>query len=393
MAKPLNFDIADDSGANVRADLNNVFESIIQNHGYGSEPTARVAYMWYANTVSGKMGFYKTANSGDTNEFISLTGGNFYGPDGSAGTPTYTFTSMASSGFFKSSTNQIGVSTNGSMVAEFKPNSVEFSGDVIVSRTGADSLLQIDTGVNTQDAILDLVADTTHTDYGLRLRRQKTPNGASDLQHRGTGSLNISTQDSASLVFLTADSGRFQIEPTGNLTAIGSDTINASNHEGSIAARGYSTRNGVATDSGTVPATVSANTGNLFNFWWDGNDAYFFIDNTRLGHIDSSTTSDYRIKREITTLAVDAIERVKKLRPISFKYRDYDIYKQSEAVHEGFIAHEVGEIIPDACKGKKDEGLQIITLAPIVATLTKALQEAVAKIETLETKVAALEAS
>ena len=94
----------------------------------------------------------------------------------------------------------------------------------------------------------------------------------------------------------------------------------------------------------------------------------------------------------MTTLAVDAIERVKNLRPITYQYKDYDIYKQSEAIHEGFIAHEVGEVIPDACKGKKDEGLQIIGIAPIVATLTKALQEAVAKIEVLETKVAALEA-
>ena len=62
-------------------------------------------------------------------------------------------------------------------------------------------------------------------------------------------------------------------------------------------------------------------------------------------------------------------------------------------MHEGFIAHEVSEIIPDACKGEKDKGLQLIGIAPIVATLTKALQESVAKIETLETKVAALEAS
>ena len=122
------------------------------------------------------------------------------------------------------------------------------------------------------------------------------------------------------------------------------------------------------------------------------NNAHFYIDNTRLGAINSSTTSDYRIKRDITTLAVDGIERVKKLRPVTFKYRDYDIYKQSEAVHEGFIAHEVGEVIPDACKGTKDEGLQLLEIAPIVSTLTKALQEAVAKIETLETKVAALEA-
>ncbi len=393
MSKPLNFDIADDSGANVRTDLNNVFESIIRNHGYGSEPSARVAYMWYANTVSGRMGFYKTANSGDTYEFISLVNGNFYGPNGSAGTPSYTFTNSGSSGFYRSASNQIGVSTNGSLVFEFKANQVDCAGDLFIQRSGADSQLTISTGVNDQDSIIDLVADTTNTDFGLRIRRQKTSTGASDLIHVGTGAFNIFTQDAASMVFATSNAGRFSIEPTGNLRCFGSDSHLASTHAGSIAAKGIAMRNGVQTDNGTNPATVSSHTGNLFNFWWDGNDAYMFVDNTRLGHIDASTTSDYRIKRNVATLAVDAIERVKKLRPITFQYKDYDIYKQSEAVHEGFIAHELGEVIPDACKGTKDEGLQFIGIAPLVATLTKALQESVAKIETLETKVAALEGS
>ena len=162
---------------------------------------------------------------------------------------------------------------------------------------------------------------------------------------------------------------------------------------GVICTRGFNCRTGYETDSGNGNA-ASANTVNNFNFWWDasGSDAYFYIDNTRLGHIDASTTSDYRIKREVTTLDVNGIDRVKQLRPVSYKYTDYEIFKSSEVVHEGFIAHEVGEVIPDACKGEKDKNLQNIGLAPLVATLTKALQEAVAKIETLETKVAALEA-
>ena len=392
MAKPNDFVIDNASGANVRTDLNNVFESIVQNHGYGSVPTTKVAYMWYANTVSGRMGFYKNPTSGGRHEFISLADGNFFGPDGSAGTPSYTFTNSASTGFYRSASNQIGVSVNGTKVAEFKADVVEFAENVTVTNTGSDAQFEVNTNVNNLDAIIDLAADTTYSDHGLRLRRIGGANSTSEIRHRGTGNLELTTQEAAPIVFSTTNTNRFQIKSGGSLVPIGSSFANASVVSGAVCGIGFGTRTGVTTDSGNSNA-ASTSTSNLFNFYWDGNDAYFYIDNTRLGHIDAGTTSDYRIKRDITTLAVDGIERIKKLRPVTFKYRDYDIYKQSEAVHEGFVAHEVSEVIPDACKGRKDEGLQIIGIAPIVATLTKALQESVAKIETLETKVAALEAS
>ena len=67
----------------------------------------------------------------------------------------------------------------------------------------------------------------------------------------------------------------------------------------------------------------------------------------------------------------------------------------SDTVKEGFIAHEVGEIISSGCEGEKDAENQIQTLQldAIVSVSTKALQELIAKVETLEAKVAALEGS
>tara|TARA_B100001093_G_scaffold375135_1_gene360178 strand:+ start:5416 stop:6597 length:1182 start_codon:yes stop_codon:yes gene_type:complete len=390
-SKPANFEVANASGATVRGDINDIFDAIGRNNGYGSVPTTPLPYMWYANTSTGRLGFYKAVTSSGRHEFISLADGNFYGPDGSAGSPSYTFSNSASTGFYRSASNQIGVSVNGSMVTEFKADVVEFAENITVTNSGADSQFQVSTGVNDQDAIIDLAADTTYPDYGLRLRRIGGATSISEMVHRGTGYLQITTQEAAPIVFSTTSANRFEIKSGGSFCAIGASFANATLTNGGICGKGFGTRTGADTDSGNNNA-ASASTGNLFNFYWDGNNAHFYIDNTRLGAINSSTTSDYRIKRDITTLAVDGIERVKKLRPVTFKYRDYDIYKQSEAVHEGFIAHEVGEVIPDACKGTKDEGLQLLEIAPIVSTLTKALQEAVAKIETLETKVAALEA-
>jgi hypothetical protein len=71
------------------------------------------------------------------------------------------------------------------------------------------------------------------------------------------------------------------------------------------------------------------------------------------------------------------------------------LIKGDDRVREGFIAHEVAEVIPSGVEGEKDAENQVqsLNIDAIVSVLTKALQEAVAKIETLEAKVAALEAS
>ena len=65
---------------------------------------------------------------------------------------------------------------------------------------------------------------------------------------------------------------------------------------------------------------------------------------------------------------------------------------------EGFLAHEVQEVVPTAVSGEKDaeitevgEGIQIMDYGKVTPVLVGALQEALAKIEALEAKVAALE--
>ena len=106
------------------------------------------------------------------------------------------------------------------------------------------------------------------------------------------------------------------------------------------------------------------------------------------------TSSDYRLKENIVAVP-NAIERAKQLNPVRFNF----IIEPGETV-EGFIAHELGQVIPESCYGEKDavneDGSvkpQTIAQEKIIPLLTAALKEAIAKIETLETKVAALEAA
>ena len=105
-----------------------------------------------------------------------------------------------------------------------------------------------------------------------------------------------------------------------------------------------------------------------------------------------NTSSDYRLKENEVSIS-DGITRLKTLKPYRFNF------KGESATVDGFFAHEV-TAVPEAISGTKDEVdsddnpvYQGIDQSKLVPLLTAALQEAVAKIETLEAKVAALECS
>jgi hypothetical protein len=99
------------------------------------------------------------------------------------------------------------------------------------------------------------------------------------------------------------------------------------------------------------------------------------------------TSSDYRLKENIVNIT-DGITRVKQLQP-----RRFNFIVDNTKVLDGFIAHEAQTVVPEAVSGEKDgEEMQGIDQSKFVPLLTAALQEAIAEIETLKTKVAALEA-
>jgi len=115
-----------------------------------------------------------------------------------------------------------------------------------------------------------------------------------------------------------------------------------------------------------------------------------------------NTTSDYRLKENAVSIS-DGITRLKTLKPYKFNFKS-----DTSTVVDGFFAHEV-TAVPEAVTGTKDEiasedndllGVkqgepiyQRIDHSKLVPLLTAALQEAISKIETLEAKVAALEAA
>jgi hypothetical protein len=110
-----------------------------------------------------------------------------------------------------------------------------------------------------------------------------------------------------------------------------------------------------------------------------------------------NTSSDYRLKENIVPMT-GSIDRLKGLKPSKFNFIDQDVSRDATITVDGFIAHEVSDIIPEAITGEKDgldyEGnpeYQSIDQSKIVPLLTSALQEAISKIESLEARIKALE--
>ncbi|MGY3119136.1 hypothetical protein ACVWXQ_003073 [Bradyrhizobium sp. S3.14.4] len=144
---------------------------------------------------------------------------------------------------------------------------------------------------------------------------------------------------------------------------------------------------------------------NGWNFYWSTSVLQGWVDNVNLGNV--SFTSDYRIKKDVADLP-GMWETVKALRPIKYTHTDFTPPAQMELQASrstgemqhfvvgddierwGFIAHELqGTLVQSAATGVKDQPDLIQSPNPftIIAALTKALQEAMARIETLEAKV------
>lgn len=151
---------------------------------------------------------------------------------------------------------------------------------------------------------------------------------------------------------------------------------------------------GTNTSAGSAGGAVLVNsaTNYLFGFFYGTLPSSYVV----VGYITSNgtgvsygTASDYRLKENVQPLA-NSIGRLKQLNPINY------LWKADPALgtQEGFLAHELQAVIPEAVNGQKDavdaQGNirpQQVDLSYVVPLLTKALQEAVSRIETLEAEV------
>jgi hypothetical protein len=205
------------------------------------------------------------------------------------------------------------------------------------------------------------------------------------------GGTNIATKTSSSLEFSTNDTERMRIDSSGNLLV--GTTSNST-----YPSRGYFVGN--ATYGGLSVSAPGDGLGYPVYFV-DSNATsasqqivHFDRGSSTVGFITTTNTtttyssaSDYRLKNTIAPIT-GALSKVALLKPCTYKWN----IDGSEG--QGFIAHELQEVCPIAVYGTKDAidangnpEYQGVDTSFLVATLTAAIQEQQAIIESLKARL------
>ena len=150
----------------------------------------------------------------------------------------------------------------------------------------------------------------------------------------------------------------------------------------------------VRTNSAAVTMTRKGNAGRALDFYSGTSFAGgIYVNGANSVQFQNS---DYRLKTDVNSIT-DGIDKVKQLNPVYYKWKDTG---DTVNTQNGFIAHEVQSVIPTLVFGEKDatidekgQGYQGLNYTGFTPTAIAAIKELIAKVETLEAKVAALEGS
>ena len=252
------------------------------------------------------------------------------------------------------------------------------SGNVGVGNTSPSQKLTVEGTANNQNSEIKITASGVASGY---------------LGSNSNG-LNIGT-DSHNIVFKTGVTGggsvgatgteRMRISSAGEINVAGKSS-NANNIGNTYfhvqnANRGHDLRF-AKSESGSFDALVFYHNGSAVGYISYGNSSTSY-----------NTSSDYRLKENVTAIT-SATDRLNQLNPVRFNF-----IVDPDTTVDGFLAHEVQDIVPEAITGTKDavddDGnavMQGIDQSKLVPLLVATIQEQQTAIEALTARVTALEA-
>ncbi len=299
------------------------------------------------------------------------------GVDGSAGTPALQGADT-NTGMFFPAADTIAFTTAGT-----EDMRIDSSGNVGIGTTSPQRKLDV-TVNDTTTAQLFLRNNNASYASGIIVYNAGGEasifrhNGGSDTSYGGANSLNVGTITNNNFAFITNNTERMRIDSSGNLlvgtTSVSGGRVNV------LAAAGAT---GIV-----VQVSTNGNYGLAFSNASGTNVGRIQIDSAATQFV---TSSDYRLKNSISPMT-GALAKVALLKPCTYKWNE----DNSDA--EGFIAHELAEVCPQAVSGEKDAVdangniiSQGIDTSFLVATLTAAIQELQAIITALTARITALE--
>jgi hypothetical protein len=280
--------------------------------------------------------------------------------DGTAATPAIRGTD-ANTGIFFPAADTIAFSEGGAEVARFDAN-----GRLGVGTTSPAFNFQC---VNTAGNSFISAVSSNSTTAGILL---------GDTDSATVGRVEYNNADNAMLLFANG-SERMRIDSAGR-ALFGTTTT-------SIAGSGAF----ITPADGRITLSTGGG-GQYASFLNVSGTQIGFIQNSGNSSTTYSTSSDYRLKDNVAPMT-GALEQVQALKPVTYKW------KSTGETSQGFIAHELAEVCPDAVVGEKDavdsEGKPVyqgIDTSFLVATLTAAIQELKAELDSVKAELAALKA-
>ena len=386
------YDIANQSGAAFRADLNNALQAIVSNNSGAAAPSTTYAHQVWVDTSTAPATIKRRDAANAAWITVGQTDGKVVLPDGSAAVPSLQLSgSGTDTGIYSPGADQFAISTGATERLR-----IDSSGRVGIGTSIPYHLLTLNKG-STAAGISTLqrfaLPFGVGSDNGaeMAIGKADSPNNVGASIKLAVN--NYGSDSSTFISFTTTSPGsgdttnytateRLRIDSSGDVL-VGTTTVRAR----LTLEKAFAGGTAIDTNTTTASTTYSA--------------AVFRHNGTLVGQITASTTatayvtsSDYRLKENIEPVA-GGITRLQQLNPCRFNFKS-----DPDRTVDGFIAHEVQAVIPEAIIGEKDaeddDGNPIyqgIDQSKLVPLLTAALQEAIAKIETLEAKVAALESA
>ena len=368
------YSIANQGFPATRADINNVLSAISTNNSGTSAPTSQFAGQFWIDTTSSTWTLY-IHDGADDIQFATI--------DTSANTVNFidsaldvvTDTTPQLGGDLDLNSNDITGTGNINVTG-----TIQSSGNITGTLATASQPNITSTGTLTTFSSTGIDDNATSTAITINSSEQVefTDGTASVPSITNSGDTNTGMWFPAAdtIAFSEGGSERMRINSSGYLI-IGATSLPTSG----------STVNGVQLKGGSDTNFFSVDT-------TGGQEQLRFINpNGRVGSIRTSgsntsfeTSSDYRLKENVS-YDFDATTRLKQLKPARFNF-----IADADTTVDGFIAHEVQSIIPEAISGTKDAvdkdgnpDYQGIDQSKLVPLLVKTIQELEARITALET--------
>jgi len=238
----------------------------------------------------------------------------------------------------------------------------------------------LSSGANVGDIVGIGFAAGESTSYGV-----KGSIGYVRTGNYGTGALAFYLNNSLSTSSVSTSDERMRLDSSGNLL-VGQVT---SSFGGKICTAFTSASQVAATFTDTV---TSGYTGSYVVFLNSSSAVAGYISHPSATTVGYVASSDYRLKKDVAPLS-GSLDRVMKLKPVSYTWTEDDVYG------EGFIAHELQEVIPLAAYGIKDAVNEDGSIKPqgvdygkLTTVLVAAMQEQQKLIQELSAEVTALKA-